>query len=37
MFLIVYDGQGDRGEAIFKGRIRIPSIAQETDSAQLCR
>ena len=28
---------GDRGEAIFKGRIRIPKHAQLTDSDQLCR
>ena len=28
---------GDRGEAIFKGRIRIPKHAQLTDSGQLCR
>jgi len=28
---------GERGEAIFKGRIRIPKHAQLTDSAQLCR
>jgi Fe-S cluster assembly scaffold protein SufB len=28
---------GDRGEAIFKGRIRIPQHAQLTDSDQLCR
>jgi len=27
----------DRGEAIFKGRIRIPEHAQLTDSDQLCR
>jgi len=28
---------GEQGEAIFKGRIRIPKIAQKTDSEQLCR
>ena len=28
---------GERGEAIFKGRIRIPKHAQLTESAQLCR
>ena len=28
---------GDKGEAIFKGRIRIPKHAQKTDSDQLCR
>ena len=28
---------GDRGEAIFKGRIRIPQHAQLTDSDQICR
>jgi Fe-S cluster assembly protein SufD len=28
---------GSRGESIFKGRIRIPKIAQKTDSDQLCR
>ena len=28
---------GDRGEAIFKGRIRIPKHAQLTDSDQICR
>ena len=28
---------GDRGEVIFKGRIRIPAHAQLTDSDQLCR
>lgn len=28
---------GERGEAIFKGRIRIPKHAQMTDSEQLCR
>ena len=28
---------GESGESIFKGRIRIPQIAQETDSEQLCR
>lgn len=28
---------GDNGEAIFKGRIRIPKIAQQTSSKQLCR
>ena len=28
---------GERGEAIFKGRIRIPTQAQKTDSDQLCR
>jgi Fe-S cluster assembly protein SufD len=28
---------GDKGEAIFKGRIRVPEIAQRTDSDQLCR
>ena len=27
----------DRGEVIFKGRIRIPAHAQMTDSDQLCR
>lgn len=27
----------DRGEAIFKGRIRVPQEAQLTDSDQLCR
>ena len=29
--------KGDRGEAIFKGRIRIPKHAQLTDSDQICR
>jgi Fe-S cluster assembly protein SufD len=28
---------GDKGEAIFKGRIRIPKHAQLTDSDQICR
>jgi Fe-S cluster assembly protein SufD len=28
---------GDKGEAIFKGRIVVPQIAQGTDSDQLCR
>lgn len=28
---------GDRGEAIFKGRIRIPTIAMKADAQQLCR
>jgi Fe-S cluster assembly protein SufD len=28
---------GDKGEGIFKGRIRIPKIAQLTSSTQLCR
>ena len=28
---------GEGGEAIFKGRIRIPQQAQKTDSDQLCR
>jgi hypothetical protein len=28
---------GERGEVVFKGRIRIPQHAQMTDSAQLCR
>lgn len=28
---------GEGGEAIFKGRIRIPKQAQQTDSDQLCR
>jgi Fe-S cluster assembly protein SufD len=28
---------GERGEAIFKGRIRIPQQAQLTDSDQQCR
>lgn len=28
---------GDKGEAIFKGRIVVPKIAQGTDSDQLCR
>eukprot|EP01036_Dinobryon_divergens_P028016 gene28016-36897_t len=28
---------GEKGEAIFKGRIRIPKIAQLTSSEQLCR
>ena len=28
---------GDQGEAIFKGRIRVPKHAQLTDSDQLCR
>ena len=28
---------GEGGEAIFKGRIRIPKQAQKTDSDQLCR
>lgn len=28
---------GTRGESIFKGRIRIPKIAQKTESDQLCR
>lgn len=28
---------GEQGEAIFKGRIRIPTQAQMTDSDQLCR
>lgn len=28
---------GVKGEAIFKGRIRIPTHAQKTDSDQLCR
>ena len=28
---------GEKGEAIFKGRIRIPKIAQLTASEQLCR
>ena len=28
---------GDRGEAIFKGRIRIPEVAMLADSDQLCR
>ncbi len=27
----------DRGEAIFKGRIRIPKHAQMSDANQLCR
>ena len=28
---------GTKGETIFKGRIRIPKIAQKTDSDQMCR
>mmetsp|Transcript_1257 Transcript_1257/g.1320 ORF Transcript_1257/g.1320 Transcript_1257/m.1320 type:complete len:364 (+) Transcript_1257:575-1666(+) len=28
---------GNKGEAIFKGRIRMPPIAQKADSSQLCR
>jgi Fe-S cluster assembly protein SufD len=28
---------GDKGEAVFKGRIRMPAIAQETVSDQICR
>lgn len=28
---------GNKGTAIFKGRIRIPKVAQQTDSEQLCR
>jgi Fe-S cluster assembly protein SufD len=28
---------GDRGEAVFKGRIRIPEVAVKADSEQLCR
>ena len=28
---------GERGLGVFKGRIRIPKHAQETDSDQLCR
>ena len=28
---------GYRGETVFKGRIRIPKIAQKTESEQLCR
>ena len=27
----------DKGEAVFKGRIRIPTHAQKTDADQLCR
>lgn len=30
-------GAGSRGEAIFKGRIRIPAQAQGADADQLCR
>ena len=32
-----WGGSGDRGEAVFKGRIRMPKIAQKSSSAQLCR
>eukprot|EP01041_Mallomonas_annulata_P009048 gene9048-18738_t len=28
---------GEKGEAIFKGRIRMPSIAQQSASSQMCR
>eukprot|EP01042_Synura_sphagnicola_P002324 gene2324-2782_t len=28
---------GDGGEAIFKGRIRMPQVAQQSSSSQLCR
>ena len=28
---------GTRGESVFKGRIRVPKVAQKTDSDQLCR
>lgn len=28
---------GDRGEAIFKGRIRMPTIAMQSSSSQMCR
>ena len=33
----LWETAADRGEAIFKGRIRVPSQAQLTDSGQLCR
>ena len=37
MSTIYFTSLGDRGEAIFKGRIRIPQHAQLTDSDQICR
>ena len=35
--IFFFTSLGDRGEAIFKGRIRIPQHAQLTDSDQICR
>ena len=28
---------GEKGDVVFKGRIRIPKIAQKTEADQLCR